>query len=245
MLNVLIVDDEAPARAELAFLLKQVPLVEMIGEASGAKEAIKKMIANPPDLILLDINMPQVSGMKLAEAMRKIKKAPFIVFVTAYPEHALDAFHVDAVDYLLKPVDKKKLEKALEKVMRARASRLYSDIPKTLVKRIRVKGEDGIHYIEVSTIDFIEAQKNILLIHVGNKIYHVTSSLVKFQEELPKDMFCQIYRNIIVNINRIQSLEPDGEGMQVFCVSADSTKVVKLPVARRRIHDLKTGMGIK
>ncbi|HIU05477.1 MAG TPA: response regulator, partial [Candidatus Coprousia avicola] len=105
MLRAMIVDDEAPARSELRFLLEQTGKTSSIIEASSVRSAIEKLMENRVDVVFLDISMPSASGLQLAEALHKLKNPPAIVFVTAYSDHAVEAFDVDAVDYLLKPVE--------------------------------------------------------------------------------------------------------------------------------------------
>ena len=116
MLRAMIVDDEAPARSELRFLLEETGRVEEVAEASSAREAVEKLMEGRPDVLFLDISMPKTNGMQLAEALHKLKNPPAVVFVTAYSEYALEAFGVDAVDYLMKPVETDRLERALDKI---------------------------------------------------------------------------------------------------------------------------------
>ena len=117
MLRAMIVDDEAPARSELRFLLEQTGKLSFITEAASVRAAIETLMENRVDVVFLDISMPGASGLQLAEALHKLKNPPAIVFVTAYSDHAVEAFEVDAVDYLLKPVEEDRLEQALNKVL--------------------------------------------------------------------------------------------------------------------------------
>ena len=116
MINVMIVDDEAPARSELRYLLEETGRVGNIVEAASAREAVERLMENRADAMFLDISMPKTSGMQLAEALHKLKNPPAVVFVTAYSEYALEAFGVDAVDYLMKPVETARLVQALDKI---------------------------------------------------------------------------------------------------------------------------------
>ncbi len=113
----MIVDDEAPARSELRFLLEQTGKIGTITEASSVRSAIEMLMESRVDVVFLDISMPGASGLQLAEALHKLKNPPAIVFVTAYSDHAVEAFDVDAVDYLMKPVEEARLDRAIEKVM--------------------------------------------------------------------------------------------------------------------------------
>ena len=117
MLRAMIVDDEAPARSELRFLLEQTGKIGTITEASSVRSAIEMLMESRVDVVFLDISMPGASGLQLAEALHKLKNPPAIVFVTAYRDHAVEAFDVDAVDYLMKPVEEARLDRAIDKVM--------------------------------------------------------------------------------------------------------------------------------
>lgn len=116
MLRAMIVDDEAPARSELRYLLEETGRVDAITEASSAREAVERLMEARADVIFLDVSMPKTNGMQLAEALHKLKNPPAVVFVTAYSEYALEAFDVDAIDYLMKPVETDRLNQALDKV---------------------------------------------------------------------------------------------------------------------------------
>lgn len=116
VLNAIIVDDEAPARSELRFLLDEVGGVEVTAEAANVREAIEKLKEYPCDVMFMDVNMPEATGLQLAEALQHLKFPPAVVFVTAYSEHALDAFKVSAIDYLVKPVETERLAQAIARV---------------------------------------------------------------------------------------------------------------------------------
>ena len=113
----MIVDDEAPARSELRFLLEQTGKIGSINEASSVRSAIEMLMENRVDVVFLDISMPGASGLQLAEALHRLKNPPAVVFVTAYSDHAVEAFDVDAVDYLMKPVEEARLDQAISKVL--------------------------------------------------------------------------------------------------------------------------------
>ena len=126
MLKAMIVDDEAPARSELRFLLDELGQTEVVAEAASVREAIGKMKEYPCDVIFLDVNMPEATGLKLAEALQHLKYPPAVVFVTAYSEFALEAFKVNAVDYLVKPVETDRLAQAIARVRESVSLRLSS-----------------------------------------------------------------------------------------------------------------------
>ena len=117
MLNAIIVDDEAPARSELRYLLGEVGGVEVVAEAASVREAIEKMQSYPVDVLFLDVSMPEVTGIQFAEALQRLKNPPAVIFVTAYSEHALEGFKVNAVDYLVKPVETDRLRQAVNRAL--------------------------------------------------------------------------------------------------------------------------------
>lgn len=247
MLKVLIIDDEKPARVELAHLLQSEPLVESTDEAASVKEAITKMLAKVEengnfDLLLLDINMPEINGMQFAQKLKAFKNPPLIIFVTAYSEYALDAFGVNAVHYLLKPVEKQCLHDALYKAMTILVSRKHAPATKSSTQKIWVREGGGKRHIETRLIDYVEAQKDLCKVHMGGgEIFEKPISLQAIQKELSQD-FCIIHRGILVNMSRINSFETTHDGAQVILGRGDN--VCKLPVARRRIHEIKTTLGI-
>ena len=122
MLKAMIVDDEAPARSELRFLLDELGQTEVVAEAASVREAIEKLKEYPCDVMFLDINMPEATGLQLADALQHLKFPPAVVFVTAYSEFALDAFKVHAIDYLVKPVESERLAQAIARVRARRSS---------------------------------------------------------------------------------------------------------------------------
>ena len=156
MLKAMIVDDEAPARSELRFLLDELGQADVVAEAASVREAIEKLKEYPIDVIFLDINMPEATGLKLAEALRTLKFPPNVVFVTAYSEYALEAFKVNAVDYLVKPVETERLAQALARVRENVALHMQAQ------KSERISVEKGGKKILIS-IDSIRVHRGYLV----------------------------------------------------------------------------------
>ena len=150
-MRAMIVDDEAPARSELKFLLEETGRLEEIIEATSARDAVEKLMESRVEVLFLDISMPKTNGMQLAEALHKLKNPPQIVFVTAYSEYALDAFGVNAVDYLMKPVETERLEQALDKV----EERLRPQSPMATIERIPVIKSGSKVLVPIDQIRFI------------------------------------------------------------------------------------------
>ena len=245
MLNVLIVDDEAPARSELRFLLDETGRVESVEEASSAREAVEALVRSKegverhPDVLFLDISMPKTSGMQLAEALRKLKNPPAVVFVTAYSEYALDAFNVDAVDYLMKPVETDRLFQALDKV----EARLRP-APSTPVSIERIPVEKGGRkvLVPVDQIRFIEAKDDYSCIYTDLDRYLSTVSLAKLEQKLVPHGFFRVHRGYIVNLDHVEDIEVISSGILQLGLKGVDEK--KIPVSRRRVVSLKRALGL-
>ena len=173
MLRAMIVDDEAPARSELRFLLEETGRVDAIVEASSARDAVEKLMDGRPDVLFLDISMPKTNGMQLAEALHKLKNPPAVVFVTAYSEYALEAFDVDAVDYLMKPVETERLEHALDKVI---ARGKGNSAP---AERIPVEKGGRKVLVPIDQIRYIEAKDDYSCIYTDTDRYLSVISLAQ------------------------------------------------------------------
>ena len=177
MLRAMIVDDEAPARSELRFLLEQTGKIGTITEASSVRSAIEMLMESRVDVVFLDISMPGASGLQLAEALHKLKNPPAIVFVTAYSDHAVEAFDVDAVDYLMKPVEEARLDRAIEKVMQ-RAKPVTDS--KVTIERIPVEKGGRKVLIPVDDIRFIMAKDDYSCIYTVDDRFLSTTSRAGF-----------------------------------------------------------------
>ena len=170
----MIVDDEAPARSELKYLLDETGRVDSVVEASSAREAVERLMEGKADVMFLDISMPKTSGMQLAEALHKLKNPPAVVFVTAYSEYALEAFDVDAVDYLMKPVETDRLNQALDKVQ----SRVKPQPQQhSSVERIPVVKSGRKVLVPIDQIRYIEAKDDYSCIYTDVDRFLSTISL--------------------------------------------------------------------
>ena len=193
----MIVDDEAPARSELRFLLEQTGKIGTITEASSVRSAIEMLMESRVDVVFLDISMPGASGLQLAEALHKLKNPPAIVFVTAYSDHAVEAFDVDAVDYLMKPVEEARLDRAIEKVMQ-RAKPVTDS--KATIERIPVEKGGRKVLIPVDDIRFIMAKDDYSCIYTVDDRFLSTTSLAQFEAKLCDFGFFRVHRRYIVNL---------------------------------------------
>ena len=242
-MRAMIVDDEAPARSELRFLLEETGRVESITEASSAREAVEKLMEAKAEVIFLDISMPKTSGMQLAEALHKLKNPPAIVFVTAYSEYALDAFGVDAVDYLMKPVESDRLELALDKV-EARAPKAEPAAPQShsSVERIPVVKSGRKVLVPIDQIRYIEAKDDYSCIYTDNDRFLSTISLAKLEEKLAPHGFFRVHRGYIVNLEYVEDVEVISSGILQLGINGIEGK--KISVSRRRVVALKRALGL-
>lgn len=220
-LRALIVDDEPLARSNLAVLLARDPAISVVGLCGSAEEAIAALSAVQPDLVFLDIEMPECDGFELLE---RIGPSPAfaIVFVTAHHQFALRAFEVGALDYLLKPFDDQRFERVLA---RAKERLLVPDE----TRRFIIKSGSTLEVVKFAEIDWIEASDYYSTLHVGSKAHMLRRSLADLNALLAAHGFYRIHRSAIVNLNRIRSLEirEDGE----YEVVLESTQ--RLRMSRR------------
>lgn len=219
-IRTLIVDDESLARERLRQLLESEPEIEIVGECANGREAVAAIRKEPPDLLFLDIQMPELDGFGVLEAIRS-EPLPVIVFVTAHDKFALRAFEVHAVDYLLKPFDRERfqtaLRHALAQVKNREGSSLVQQMSALLADmkpaarssdRLAVKTGGRVVFVKVSDIDWIEASHNYVELHVGKEAHLLRQTFEAIEARLPAEKFVRISRSVIVNIERIKELQP-------------------------------------
>ena len=235
----MIVDDEAPARSELRFLLEETGRIDTIVEAASAREAVERMMEVRADVLFLDIHMPKTSGMQLAEALHKLKNPPAVIFVTAYSEYALEAFDVNAVDYLMKPVESDRLNQALDKVsVRAKPQ----PTSKSTVERIPVVKSGRKVLVPIDQIRYIEAKDDYSCIYTDSDRYLSTISLAQLENKLSPHGFFRVHRGYIVNLEYVEDVETVASGILQLGINGIEGK--KISVSRRRVVQLKRALGI-
>lgn len=222
--RALIVDDEPLARKRLHNLLADEPDVEVIGEAGSGSAAVEAIAGKRPDLVFLDVQMPGLDGFGV---LRCIGRAhlPVIVFVTAHDEHAIQAFEVQAVDYLLKPVSTPRFHEAVRRaVARARSvpaadqaaglDRLLATVGATVDDGLRIPvRKDGItQLVLVGTVDWVEADGDHVRIHAGREVHVLRETMAEIAARLPADQFARVHRSVIVNKSRVQAVESIPKG---------------------------------
>ena len=225
-MRAMIVDDEAPARSDL------------IVEATSAREAVEKLMEVRVDVMFLDISMPKTNGMQLAEALHKLKNPPQVVFVTAYSEYALDAFGVDATDYLMKPVETDRLAQALDKIVEHIKP---LNLPVS-VERIPVVKSGSKVLVPIDQIRFIEAKDDYSCIYTESDRFLSTISLQKLEDRLVEHGFFRIHRSYIVNLEYVADVEVISAGILQLTIQGFEDKHIS--VSRRRVVALKRALGI-
>lgn len=237
-MRAMIVDDEAPARSELKYLLEESGRVDLIVEATSAREAVEKLMEVRVDVMFLDISMPKTNGMQLAEALHKLKNPPQVVFVTAYSEYALDAFGVDATDYLMKPVETDRLAQALDKIVEHIKP---LNLPVS-VERIPVVKSGSKVLVPIDQIRFIEAKDDYSCIYTETDRFLSTISLQKLEDRLVGHGFFRIHRSYIVNLEYVADVEVISAGILQLTIQGFEEKHIS--VSRRRVVALKRALGI-
>src|SRR5688572_4382888 len=250
-IRTLIVDDEELARDRLRSLLSREERIEIIGEASDGKAAVSEIEKLKPDLVFLDVQMPEMNGFEVLEAL-DAETRPNVVFCTAHDKFALKAFDVHAVDYLLKPFDRERfqtaLQRAVAKVEGTKSGRKEKDAvgavlrevkPTGAVERLLVKADGRVLLIKVEDIDFVEAADNYVNLKVGKESHMMRETMSSLEGRLPPEKFMRISRSAIVNVERIQELQPMFHGEYVVVLKNGA----KLTLSRSYRDKLDKLMG--
>ena len=219
-MKVLIADDEPLARERLASLLASEPDIDVVAQARDGEEAVTAVHDHSPDLVFLDVQMPQMNGFDVIEAVGTDKMPP-VIFVTAYDQHALRAFQVRALDYLLKPFDRERFTDALQRARKQIERDETGDLGRrllALVKDLRrdqprsdrlvVKSGGRLFFLRTDEIDWVEAAGNYVRLHVGNASHLLRETMNAIEGRLDPEKFFRIHRSRIVNMERIQELQP-------------------------------------
>ena len=253
-IRTLIVDDERLARQKVRTLLEDDEEIEVVGECANGTEAIAAVRKQKPDLLLLDIEMPGHNGFEVLQRLRS-ERLPMVVFITAHDEYAVRAFEVEAVDYVMKPFDRRRFHDALRRAKRqmhddaseseARILRLLERIVKpkaSALDHFVVKNRDRTFLVPVPEVDWIEAEGKYVRLHTAGASHLVRESIGDVEERLDGRKFLRIHRATIVNVKRILEMHK-GFGGSVFVVLRDGTKLTMSRRYRGRIREL-TGMDV-
>jgi two-component system, LytTR family, response regulator len=236
-IRALIVDDEPLARSNLLVLLRADHEIGMIGECGSGEEALSEIRVANPDLLFLDVQMPECDGFDVLEMLGS-DLPPAIVFVTAYDQYALRAFEAGALDYLLKPFDNARFELALSRAKQR--IRLGRDRTQKL-ERFAIKNAGQVCFVKISEIDWIEAADYYACLHVGPRSHLLRRTLSDLEQDLDPNVFCRVHRSSIVNLGGVRGLKlrQDGE----YEVLLDSGATVRL--SRRYRKHLQARLGVR
>ena len=239
----LVVDDEPLARSNLTVLLRADPDIASVAVCGSGLEAVEEIRRSKPDLLFLDVQMPECGGFDVLELLGN-DLPPAIVFVTAYDEYALRAFEAGALDYLLKPFDDTRFVRALNRAKDRLAHRAPSQARPA--ERLVVKSRGQVLFLSVADIDWIEAAGYYACVHVGPDTHIIRRTLSELEHDLGDERFIRIHRSTIVNLERIRGLELQNGGEYEVCLSS----AVRLPLSRRfrkrlqeRLHTMARRAG--
>ena len=250
----LLVDDESPARDELRFLLSEVAGVEVVGEAATAEEAQALLNSIEYDVVFLDVRMPGMGGLELARELHDQPRAPAVIFITAHPEHAVTAFELEAVDYLVKPFDGERLHRALERALGhrpnepdGRAEALApmrdpsppGDARGQVPARIPVHKGDRVILVDERQVLFAHARRGYAELRTADATLLASFTLQDLERRLSRD-FCRTHRSFLVNLRHAREVLPSVGGA-LELVMADRSRV---PVSRRQAADVRRRLGM-
>jgi len=225
MIRTLIIDDVALARERLKRCLADETEIEVVGECDNGENAVADIRSLAPDLIFLDVQMPALDGFGVLEALKE-ERAPVVIFVTAYNDYAIQAFEVNALDYLLKPVDCERLSKALARAKSrlAQSSRddhldlraLLEDLKtgSKFLKRLTIKLTGRTILLPTDEIDWIETHGNYLKVHAGRESHLIRGTMQSLETKLNPEKFIRVHRSVIVNVEKIKEIYPRSNGDQ-------------------------------
>lgn len=240
MLKVILIDDERLARSELKRLLSDFADVEVIAEAANANEGIEKIESLNPDLIFLDIQMPGKTGFDM---LTQLEKAPHVIFVTAYDEYALKAFEVNALDYLMKPVEPKRLAEALLKVRQKEEEEMLSYNNRGILNehdQVFVKDGERCWFVKLSDVRLFESVGNYAKVYFGTNKPLILKSLNALEERLDEKVFFRANRKHIINVRKIEKIESYFNGGLLIDLAGGE----KIEVSRRQAVKFKEMMSL-
>jgi two-component system LytT family response regulator len=247
-IRTLIVDDEPLARERIRTLLADEPDLEIIGECANGAEALAAIQNQKPDLLFLDVQMPEMDGFEVLEKISADKIAA-VIFVTAYDQYALRAFEVRALDYLLKPFDRERFDKALQRArtqiqqaasgdLNQRLLALLEDLraEKKWLARLVIKSGGRVFFLKVDEIDWIEAAGNYARLHVARESHLLRETIKNLETQLDPNKFLRINRSTIVRIDRIKELQPWFHGEHVIILQ-DGTQLTSSRGYREKLEE--------
>ena len=243
MLRVVIADDEPLALERLSHALRSMPDVTLVGSATNGRDALALIAAERPDVALLDIQMPAGTGLDVAAALGGEASRPDIVFLTAFDRHAVDAFDLDATDYLLKPLNIARLRQALERVRRRRGASMAADVPISDAKGFWVQGRQGMTHVPLDDIQWIEAAKDYVLLHTRTRAHIVRATMQSIEAQFDAATLMRVHRSALVRPGAVRALHAGASGATL--VLEDDVGVAVGPSHLHRVREVFGGLGQK
>lgn len=253
-MKVLVADDEALARDELIYLLKCHPDISIVGEATNGREVIEKTGQLEPDVLFLDIQMPEFDGLATAKRLLTLDKPPYLVFATAYDCHALEAFSLEAVDYLLKPFSQERVDNTLDRLrkMLQKPQLTLEDLANALgrlnvqtsrsPKRIAVTDEDKTLFVDPEQIYYIYREERDVWICLFDKRYRCPHSLQELEEKLSSFSFFRPHRGYLINLQHVSAITPWFNG--AYQLSMKDQARSNIPVSRNQVKALHDELSL-
>ncbi|MCB2299189.1 LytR/AlgR family response regulator transcription factor [Clostridium tagluense] len=233
-MNCIIVDDEFPSREELKYFINNFSNIKIMEEFDDSIIALEYIELNKPDIIFLDINMPKLDGMALGKIISHFPKKSLIIFITAHKDYAVDAFEIQAYDYILKPYSEERIVSTLKKIEKC------SD-EKCTNSKITLWKNNKMIVRSITQISYCEAKERETLIYINGEQYNVSFSISEFYKKLPKEFFFRSHRSYIINIDKILEIVPWFNNTYMLKIQGEN---VDIPVSRNNIIEFKHIMGI-
>ncbi|WP_432714790.1 LytR/AlgR family response regulator transcription factor [Pedobacter sp.] len=245
MIKTILIDDESLARDIIKFYLQQYSEIEVVAECSDGFEGLKAITQFKPDFIFLDIQMPKISGFEMLEL---VELPPDVIFTTAFDEYAIKAFEVNAIDYLLKPIEKERFDMAIQKLLNKHShgeslNRDHLDIAAlspAQSNRIVVKKNGIIKILNVMDVHYLEADDDQVKISTTDGIYFKNKTMSFFEKTLESSQFIRIHRSYIINLSQVSRIELKEKDSYMVLLKSD----IWLPVSKTGYIKLKTSLGI-
>lgn len=250
-MRALIIDDEPLPRERVRTLLEAHREIELIGECHDGQEAVSRILNERPDLVFLDIQMPELNGFEVIRALSG-EYLPAIVFVTAFDEYAIRAFEVNAIDYLLKPINAARFEQAVQRAKnRFNQSNPPNHVPdrqllnliaglrdaKPYTTRFVVRSGSKFSFVKTSDVDWLSAADNYVSLHIGGREHLIRDTLKSVEQQLDPEIFVRVHRSIIINLNRVQEIEPYFHGEYIVTMK-DNAKLTTSRSYSERLRSL-------
>lgn len=207
-IRCLIADDERYARDELRYLISSYPHIEIVAEVDNGEDALVQTLRTMPHIVFLDIEMPKQNGIEIAKAIQQMKEPPLIVFATAYPQFAVDAFRIAAVDYLLKPYDEKQLAQTMERIENHFVKHAPPRMPFERNGRLSIEQEGEITFVPIEDIYYICREENMTKVYTMTKTYEIKSTLKELENKLEMYAFFRVHKSFLVNLHYVSRLVP-------------------------------------